>query len=131
MLTHKLPGNYWKDIDSLIVSHVANESGSFVPQFMRTEADFTTFINDFMPEPQLAPVRAAVETQYPAQGPPYNGDQRARAGALIRDSTFTCNTRQLYEAYKPRSTGLYMLQYDFLASKNYALHGSDLLPTFW
>jgi carboxylesterase type B len=125
------PGNYWKNMDSLIVSHVANESGSFVPQFMRTEADFTTFVNDFLPEPQLAPVRAAVERQYPAQGPPYNGDQRARAGALIRDSTFTCNTRQLYEAYKHRSIGLYMLQYDFLASKNYALHASDLLPTFW
>src|SRR5271170_2647953 len=87
MLTHKLPGNYWKDIDSLIVSHVANESGSFVPQFMRTEADSTTFINDFMPEPQLAPVRAAVETQYPAQGPPYNGDQRARAGCTRHTST--------------------------------------------
>jgi hypothetical protein len=52
---------------------------------MRTEADFTTFVNDFLPEPQLAPVHAAVEIQYPAQGPPYDVDQRARAGALIRD----------------------------------------------
>jgi hypothetical protein len=33
---------------------------------MRTEADFTTFVNDFLPEP-------------------YDVDQRARAGALIRD----------------------------------------------
>jgi hypothetical protein len=24
-----------------------------------------------------------------------------------------------------------MMQYDFLASENYALHASDLLPTFW
>jgi carboxylesterase type B len=118
-------------MDSLIVSHVANESGSFIPKFIHTEADFTTFVTNFLPEPQLVPVRAAVQNKYPAQGPPYNGDQRARAGALIRDSTFTCNTRQLYEAYKDRSIGLYMMQYDFLASKNYALHASDLLPTFW
>jgi carboxylesterase type B len=124
-------GNYWKDMDLLIVSRVAIKSGSFVPKFMRTEANFTTFVNDFLPKPQLVPIRAAVKRQYPAQGPPYNGDQRARAGALIRDSTFTCNTRQLYEAYKDRPIDLYMMQYDFLASENYALHASDLLPTFW
>lgn len=98
---------------------------------MRTEANFTTFVDDYLPEPQLVPLRAAIETMYPAQGPPYNGDQRARAGAVIRDSVFTCNTRQIYEAYKNRSIGLYMMQYDFLASKNAALHGSDLLPSFW
>ena len=113
------------------MSHVANESGTFVPDFIRTKADFTAFVDDFLPELPLAPVRAAIETQYPAQGPPYNGDQRARAGAVIRDSVFTCNTRQIYEAYKNRSIGLYMLQYDFLSSLNAALHASDLLPTFW
>lgn len=59
-------GNYWKDIGLLMVSCVANESGSFVPNFMRTEANFTTFVNDFLPQTQLVPIRAAVERQYPA-----------------------------------------------------------------
>lgn len=118
-------------MDSLIVSHVANESGNFIPKFIHTEADFTTFVNDFLPEHSLFPVRTAVETKYPAQGPPYNGDPRARVAALIRDASFTCNTRLLYEAYKNRSIGLYMMQYDFLETENLALHSYDLLPTFW
>jgi acetylcholinesterase len=101
------------------------------PKFIHTEADFTTFVNDFLPEPSLVPVRAAVETKCPVQGAPYYGDPRARVAALICDASFTCNTRLLYEAYKNRSIGLYMMQYDFLESFNYALHASDLLPTFW
>jgi carboxylesterase type B len=84
-----------------------------------------------MPEPELAPARDAIQKQYPAQGPPYNGDPRKRVGALIRDSTFTCNTRQLYDAYKGRSVGVYMMQYDLLESIGQAVHASDLVPTFW
>ncbi|MCJ1247550.1 hypothetical protein MMC30_004764 [Trapelia coarctata] len=121
-------GNYWKNLESIIVSHVANESGSFIPKYIQTEADVTTFIDDFLPEDQLNEIRDAVQAQYPASGPPYDGDQRRRVENLIRDSTFTCNTRDLYDAYKGKA---WMMQYDFLSSFNEAVHSADLLPTFW
>jgi len=124
----KSAGNYWKSLDSIIVSHVANESGSFIPKYIQTEADVTTFLNDFLPEDQLSAIRDAVQAQYPASGPPYNGDQRRRMENLIRDSTFTCSTRDLYNAYKSKA---WMMQYDFLSSFNEAVHSADLLPAFW
>lgn len=37
----------------------------------------------------------------------------------------------LYESYKHGSGGLYMLQYDFLAPKNFGLRANYLLSTFW
>ena len=88
-----------------------------------------------MPEPQLEVVRQAIKAQYPAQGPPYYGDQRGRIADVIRDSSFTCNTRWLYDAYNSIGAGTYMLQYDFLdyfleQHYNDAIHASDLLPLF-
>lgn len=47
---------------------------------------------------------------------------------IIRDSTFTCNARDLYNSYKGKA---WMMQYDFLSSFNEAVHSADLLPTFW
>jgi len=47
---------------------------------------------------------------------------------LIRDSTFTCSTRDLYNTYKGKA---WMMQYDFLSRFNEAVHAADLLPTFW
>ena len=81
-----------------------------------------------MPEPQLASIRAAVRQQYNCTKNPYNGDYRLCVSTLIRDSTFTCNTRQLYDAYKGKA---YMMQYSFPAPYNApALHATDLVPTF-
>ena len=51
---------------------------------------------------------------------------------MIQDSSFVCNTRQLYDAYSPK-TPVYMMNYHFLADykQGYAVHGSDLIPTFY
>ena len=47
---------------------------------------------------------------------------------MIRDAIFTCNTRQLFDAYSGKA---YMMQYSFPApNKSPALHASDLVPTF-
>ncbi len=45
---------------------------------------------------------------------------------VIRDSTFTCNTRQLFNAYPSIS---YMLRYSFYQDA-LAVHATDLVPTF-
>jgi carboxylesterase type B len=115
---------------------VANETAFFVPQWVVTETDFDNYLNMFTPEPQLEGVRQAIKIQYPAQGPPYNGNQHDRLADIIRDSSFTCNTRWLYDAYTSIGAGTYMLQYDFLNNflgkhYNLAVHASDLLPLFW
>ena len=49
---------------------------------------------------------------------------------MIRDSTFTCNTRQLFDAYSNISS-TYMMQYSVGQTFGAAKHASDLLPTFW
>ena len=123
-------------MQSLVISHVANETASFTPAWVITETDFNTYLNLFMPEPQLAPVKAAIKVQYPAQGYPYYGDQRGRIADVIRDSSFTCNTRWLYDGYRQVGAGTYMMQYGFLDyilgyHENKAVHASDLLPLFW
>ncbi|MCJ1393378.1 hypothetical protein MMC18_006251 [Xylographa bjoerkii] len=120
-------GNYWKKLDSIIVSHVAEESSLFVPKFIKTAADFDRFLYDFMPGSQLAATRAKISKQYPK---PLLGTQQDRVRTLIRDSTFTCTTRQLYNAYKTK-VSTYMLQYDFFAEYDLAIHGTDVLPTFF
>lgn len=37
----------------------------------------------------------------------------------------------LYESYKHSPSGLYMLQYHFLASKDFCPRANHLLSTFW
>jgi len=56
-------------------------------------------------------------------------DQLTRVGTLIRDVAFTCNTRQLFDAYNGKIK-IWMMNYNFLAKYGAAVHASDLLPTF-
>ena len=97
-------GNYWNKLESIIVSHVADEASIFVPKWIKTNADFDTFVHDFMP---IATASAAIETQYSVSAYP---KVRKRAAAVIADSSFTCNARQLFEAYsKTIADSVYMM----------------------
>ncbi|KAL9110951.1 MAG: hypothetical protein Q9227_004566 [Pyrenula ochraceoflavens] len=121
-------GDYWKSLQSILVSHVANESATFTPKYVVSAATFNQFLHAFMPEASLAPIRSAILSQYNCTSPPYNGDYRACASTLIRDSTFTCNTRQLFDAYAGKA---YMMQYSFPApTQPPAQHAQDLVPLF-
>jgi carboxylesterase type B len=132
-LIHQLPavelaeGHYWKHMDSLIISHVADEASSFVPKFINEEDDLDTWLNNLLPHDKLSPVRNAVERKYD-QG--RYGEAKDRASAILQDAFFICNTRQLYDAYND-STTRYVLQYSFLSYFGLAVHASDLLPIFW
>lgn len=80
-----------------------------------------------MPQATLSGARVAIAEQYPASS---FKDAKHRAGAVIRDSTFTCNTRVLFDAYY-NITSTYMMQYAVGELFNGAIHGTDLAPTFW
>lgn len=122
-------------LDSIIVSHVYDEAGIFVNQHM-DEDDYTSYLSAFMPETSLTSAISAIETQYPVS--PTN--VVAVWTNMTRDVSFTCNTRQLFDAYHSSNIPTYMMQY--AVDKNHmvsinggnqsiALHGSDLIPTFW
>jgi hypothetical protein len=42
-------GNYWKDIDALLVSHVSDEAIIFVDGHVATDAEFTSFMDVIFP----------------------------------------------------------------------------------
>lgn len=120
-------GNYYKGLDSLLVSHTSDESTLFVDGHVRNDADFTQFLHMLFPSyAQNTGLNAAIETQYPPVGGgdgPYE-TQGDRVRAFVRDSSFTCNARYLAEAFSGRS---YAMQYSITPG----WHATDLLPTFW
>ncbi|MCJ1400586.1 hypothetical protein MMC11_003792 [Xylographa trunciseda] len=126
---------YWPGLKSLMVSHVNNEvayNGSFIPYPIRrynNATGFDNFLSAFMPGNTLATLRADIAAHYPVTA--YKNDQISRTGAVIQDSTFVCNTRQLFNAYSQINTPVYMMNYHFLANEGKAVHASDLLPTFY
>ena len=97
---------------------------------------FDDFLSSFIPQKTLAPLRQNISNHYPSgdykdlECP--QGNQMTRVSNVIRDAVFTCNTRLLYDAYEIKSgVPTYMMQYSLFQSLFMAVHGSDLLPTFW
>lgn len=80
----------------------------------------------------MAQLRQDIESQYPSSA--YGGNQVARVKEVIQDSVFTCNTRQMYDAYH-NHTHVYMFVYDLgdfsPHGTNYAVHASDLVSLYF
>ncbi|KAK1983798.1 Alpha/Beta hydrolase protein [Colletotrichum cereale] len=120
-------GNYWKSsIQSTIVSHCLNESASFTPSWVTSSDTFAAFLGIFLPGAKLTSQRERIAAQYPCTAPPYNGDYRQCIATVIRDASFTCNTRDLYSAYPDIA---YMIRYGFPIN-TYARHAADLVALF-
>ena len=117
-------------VESVVVSHVGDETSVFTPESFTTKEAFDGFISAFMPQEKLSSVKASILAQYNCTNPPYNGDYHLCAQTMMRDSCFTCNTRQLYDAYRNQSA--WMMEYVFPSpySDELAIHAADLLPTF-
>jgi len=124
-ITNTLLGNYWKNIDSLVLSHVLDEADLFVPTTVNNDADFTAFISAAFPA-YANSIITDIQARYPPVMSPNSNytTERARLKALIGDSSFQCNVRYLSDAYAGKS---YNLQY----SVTPGLHATDLLPTFY
>ena len=82
-----------------------------------------------MPQATLSSARDAIAKQYPESKYP---DVRTRVAEVIRDVSFTCNTRQLFDAYHD-SIPTYMMEFGFglTVFQIHAVHGMDVAPTFW
>lgn len=105
----------------MIVSHTSNEAGLFAPPSINTDEKVDAFIRANIPAYAQPEVTDAIIKKYPARG---ILRVRDRLKNFIRDSTFTCNTRDLTEAYFGKT---YNLQY----SVTPGLHALDLLPLFF
>ncbi|KAK3503603.1 Alpha/Beta hydrolase protein [Neurospora crassa] len=129
-------GNFWKGQSgsemSLLISHVKDESSLFVSGAIRTNEQFSGFLDTVFPNYARESGHAEkVEQFYPvpgkksADGKRKYDSQATRMAAFLRDSCFTCNVRYLAEAYTPSRT--YLMQYSVFPY----LHATDLLPTFF
>ena len=120
-------GNFYKGVDSLILSHVSDEAAIFVPLDVTTDAQFSTYISQvFPPYAKSAGVDTAIEARYPpviSSNSNYT-TEFDRLNHVLADSSFQCNIRYLSDAY---SGNHYNLQY----SVTPALHATDLLPIFY
>ncbi|KAI5919522.1 carboxylesterase family protein [Camillea tinctor] len=117
-------GNYWREIDSAIISHCANEAHSFTPN-ISTPEKVDEFLHDFFSGEKLEDVRTAIREQYNCTAN-FSGDFHLCLATTIQDAMFTCNTRDLFDAYPNMA---HMMQYEFPIA-TLAYHASDLIPLF-
>ncbi|KAL9098489.1 MAG: hypothetical protein Q9163_005858, partial [Psora crenata] len=123
-------GNFYKGLDSLVLSLVSDEADLFLPLHVDTDAEITSLIDFTFPSyAKAAGINAAIEAHYPpvmsGNGPTSNySTVRARLKDFFGESQLQCNVRHLTDAYNGKS---YNLQY----SVTPGLHGIDLLPLFY
>lgn len=122
-----LAGKYWKGLESIIVSHVYDEAGTFVSLFVSDSKSVEEYIGTIFPQRKLSGLRTDVLEQYAADA---YSSAKDRAAAIISDMVFTCNTRLLYEAYHQEAE-TYMMQYDVGHDLGADVHGSDVMALFW
>lgn len=127
MANTKSSGNYWNSsIQSTIISHTLNEAASFTPSWVNSSDTFAAFLEIFFPGDELEPIRGEIAAQYNCTEPPYNNDYQLCIATVIRDASFTCNTRDLYSAYPDVA---HMMRYGFLDAES-ARHAVDLIALF-
>ncbi|KAF4466953.1 carboxylesterase family [Fusarium albosuccineum] len=118
-------GKYWKNIKSSIVSHCANDAERFTPKDVTDQKSFNHFLNMFLPGDNLRSVRGQIADQYNCNGT-FKGNYSLCLRHVIRDSSFTCNTRDLIDSYTEQT---YAMNYGY-PNDDLAYHASDLIPLF-
>ncbi|KAH6949434.1 Alpha/Beta hydrolase protein [Fusarium avenaceum] len=118
-------GNFWSGIKSAIVSHCVNDAERFTPPSVVNNTTFYGFLDKFLPGQELTSVRAKIAKQYNCTAD-FKGDYNLCLRQVIRDASFTCNTRDLLDAYPKQA---YAMNYGF-PNDSLAYHASDLIPLF-
>ncbi|KAK7414164.1 hypothetical protein QQX98_006950 [Neonectria punicea] len=118
-------GNFWPGIKSAIVSHCANDAQRFTPLSVIDNTTFYEFLTKFLPGESLAPLRTKIANQYNCVKN-YKGDYNICLRHVIRDASFTCNTRDLLDSYPQQA---YAMNYGF-PNDDLAYHATDLVPLF-
>ncbi|SPO04892.1 related to triacylglycerol lipase I precursor [Cephalotrichum gorgonifer] len=122
-------GNFWP-LESLVLSHCADEAAVFVDGSITTNDSFDSFLSAVFPNyTEPTPLHAAVLDHYPpvkegGGGGSKYATQQDRVADLVRDSSMTCNIRYLTEAYTP--SRVWNMQY----SVSPGWHGTDLVAVF-
>lgn len=109
-------GNYNHHLE-IMTGHVANESPSFTPPYVRTDTQFREFLYELFPTADEWSVDYMLETLYPDPG-------INRTLQAIADIGFTCNVHYLRNAF-PRDT------YEYKWNIPPALHASDVAYLFY
>lgn len=108
-------GHYWKDLQSVVVTHTKNEAGGFPEEALAQIVD-ASFDKK---------TKAGIMKAYPPVGSPvspYQTDED-RYRNIIGDYLFVCNYRWVADAFAGKSfAGVW--------SQGEALHGSDVPPTW-
>jgi hypothetical protein len=117
-------------LDSAIISHVYDEISLFIPKYVTDTSGFDTLLGYFLPS-KYSDIAQSVTDQYKIWTNGNNNTEMAKQ--VIRDALFTCNTRYLYNSMSQnqQAQNAYMMDYQYLKNFDLAVHGSDLLPTFW
>jgi hypothetical protein len=108
----------------MMLAHNFDEARMFLADWVKTEEDFTKFVEYAFPGDALAEVRDDIEKQYPSAA--FDGNQQRRMRVVLRDSTFICNNYQIYRAYNDRSQ-IYASRYEVPPAQ----HGSELMLIIW
>ncbi|QDS73147.1 hypothetical protein FKW77_001884 [Venturia effusa] len=110
-------GNYWKDLDSIMISHTSDEPYMFASSKINTQKALDEFQRKLLPTAEeLQNALQKHFTQFRTV--------KDRLLDIIQGTSFSCNIRWLTQAY-PHKNWVY--QY----SKGRGTHGSDILPMFY
>ncbi|KAL2796165.1 Carboxylesterase [Aspergillus keveii] len=116
-------GNTWKDIDSVLISHVLDEGLLSVPDDV-PKGQLQHFITSSLPPnstQQASFMTALFESLYS------NSTEKEKVAAVYTALFFTCNMRAVLEAYPNPA---WAFQYSFLDGEINAMHASDM-PATW
>lgn len=122
-----LAGNYWKHLDSIIISHVLDEPSYLIPFYVNNAQNFSDYVSGIIP-PYAA--SGGFESRIIARYPPANdgrgifATERQRLDIFFRDLVFSCNIRALTDAYSGKN---FNLQYSTVPYT----HGADTFATFY
>ncbi|KAI8677529.1 COesterase domain-containing protein [Fusarium sp. Ph1] len=116
---------FWPGIKSAIVSHCVNDAQRFTPDSVTDNTTFYGFLTKFLPGDSYAPLRTRIANHYNCVRD-YKGDYNLCLRHVIRDASFTCNTRDLLDSYPDQA---YAMNYGF-PNDALAYHATDLVPLF-
>ncbi|OJJ42979.1 hypothetical protein ASPZODRAFT_19957 [Penicilliopsis zonata CBS 506.65] len=91
-------GHYWKQLESLVVTHTSDEAILFTPLRVSTDAQLESLVESIIPAYAKPSVAQSILDKYGGTA----ASPRSRYKAFVRDATFTCNVRTLLQAYEQR-----------------------------
>ncbi|PGG95275.1 hypothetical protein AJ79_10150 [Helicocarpus griseus UAMH5409] len=121
-----ITGNYWNGVETLIVSHTSNEAELFSNPKVVTNDQFDDFVKSIIPSYVPSEALDIILSQYPPanlSGSPFKL-VRDRTKAFVRDTSFTCNTRYVTEAFFGKT-------FNAQFSATLGIHGTDILAAFF